>query len=480
MLKVLFVLKEVGLTEPLGVMYLSSALKESGHKTFAIQFEKERNPFKKIAILKPDIVAYSITTGFHRYYLALNKEIKQRFPNIITLFGGPHPTFFPEIIDEPYVDAICIGEGERASVDFANTLENGKTPKDIPNIWVKENNRVFRNSQRPLVSDIDKLPLPDRDVIYDSDRYLAEYPIKHFINLRGCPYNCTYCFNHAYRELYAGSGGYPVRYHSVDRVVEEVSDVKHKYGAGLVRFLSDVFITKKSWLKEFSEKFPKETGLPFSCNIRADLIDDETAYLLRKAGCVSVLMGIESSNDRMRMEVLGRAMSRETISNAVMLLKKNSIAVYSQNIIGLPGETFKMALDTLRFNSQLKVEFAWASIFTPYPRTKLGEYAVKLGYFNGDYDDVNFSYHTRSCLHFNDKGDKKRIESLHKLFSFSARFRGFQKQLDVLCDVPQNPLYWLIYNLWYGYALRRYIFPVKFGFNRFMKSIFRLFRKDEG
>lgn len=479
-MKVLFVLKGVGLTEPLGVMYLSSALKESGHQTFAIQFEKEINPFKKIAIIKPDIVAYSITTGFHKYYLALNKEIKQRFPDIITLFGGPHPTFFPEIIDNPYVDAICIGEGERAIVDFANSLDGGKLPENVPNIWVKENGIVFRNSPGPLERDIDELPEPDRDIIYNQDRYLAEYPIKHFINLRGCPYNCTYCFNHAYRELYEESGGYPVRYHSVDRVINEVNEVKSGYGAEFVRFLSDVFITKKSWLREFSERFPKDTGLPFSCNIRANFIDEETAYLLGKAGCVSVLMGIESADDRMRIEVLGRAMSKETIADAVRLLKKNGIAIYSQNMIGLPGETFKMALDTLKFNSQLKTEFAWASIFTPYPRTKLGEYAVKKGYFNGNYDNVNFSYHTRSCLDFKDKGDRRRIESLHRLFSFSARFWGFQKQLDVLCDVPQNPLYWLIYNLWYGYALRRYIFPVGFGFKRFVKSIFRLFRKDEG
>ncbi|MGQ9707126.1 MAG: B12-binding domain-containing radical SAM protein [bacterium] len=479
-MKVLFVLKEVGLTEPLGIMYLSSALKKAGHRTYAIQFEKERNPLSKISMLKPDIIAYSITTGFHKYYLELNREIKQRFKNIITIFGGPHPTFFPEIIDNPFIDAICIGEGEEAIVDFVNTFEEGQFPKKVQNVWIKEEGKVYKNPVRPLVRNIDDISSPDRDVIYEEDRYLAEYPIKHFINLRGCPFNCTYCFNHTYRGIYSENGGYPVRYHSIDRIIDEVNDVKNKYGVGLVRFLSDVFITKKSWLKEFSKRFPIEVGLPFSCNIRADLIDEETAYLLKRAGCVSVLMGIESSNDSMRMNVLGRIMSKETIVSAVNLLKDNRIAIYSQNMIGLPGETFKMALDTLRFNSQLKTDFAWASIFTPYPRTKLGEYAKKYGYFNGNYDTVNFSYHTKSCLDFKNKSDRRRIENLHKLFSFSSRFMGFQRQLDILCDMPRNPFYWFIYNLWYGYALRSYIFPVHFGFRRFVKSIFRLFRKDEG
>lgn len=479
-MRVLFVLKEVGLTEPLGVMYLSSSLRQAGHQTKSVQFERVMNPFSIIRDYKPEVIAYSVTTGFHSYFIELNREIKEKYPGFISLFGGPHPTFFPEIINDDGVDAICVGEGERAVVDLANSLDGGKLPIDVPNIWIKDGRRVHRNPPRPLERDIDKLPEPDRDVVYNEDRYLASDPIKHFLNLRGCPYDCTYCFNHAYRELYSENGGYPVRYHSVNRVIKEVSEVKRRYGVEFVRFLSDVFATKKSWLREFAERFPRDVGLPFSCNVRADLIDEETAFLLKKAGCVSVLMGIESADDRMRVLVLGRKMSRDVILRASELLKGYGIAIYSQNMIGLPGETFKMAIGTLKLNAQIKAEFAWASIFTPYPRTRLGDYAVRLGYFDGDYDNLNYSYHSRSALTFRDKDDKEKIENLHKLFSIASRFGFIRNMIDFLCELPLRPIYWLVYRLWYGFALKRYIFPVSFGARRFIESICRLFRKDEG
>ncbi|HEC80297.1 MAG TPA: hypothetical protein ENI43_03475, partial [Firmicutes bacterium] len=124
-MRVLFVLKEVGLTEPLGVMYLSSSLRQAGHQTKSVQFERVMNPFSIIRDYKPEVIAYSVTTGFHSYFIELNREIKEKYPGFISLFGGPHPTFFPEIINDDGVDAICVGEGERAVVDLANSLDCG-------------------------------------------------------------------------------------------------------------------------------------------------------------------------------------------------------------------------------------------------------------------------------------------------------------------------------------------------------------------
>jgi radical SAM superfamily enzyme YgiQ (UPF0313 family) len=481
-MRILFIFKEIGLTEPLGVPYLSASLKNAGHTTKAIQINKTPDYIGEIEDFSPHILAYSFSTGFQRYILDINRRIKRRLPDALSVLGGPHSTFFPNIIKEEGVDVVCRGEGEEAMVELANAVEDDKPIKTIQNLWVKENGVVYKNPPRPLVKDLDAIPIPDRSVVFDTDEYLRDAKIKHFLNTRGCPYNCSYCFNHALEEIYRKSNvsARRVRFHSVDRVIEEVNQVKDEYGLELVRFVSDIFVLSRDWLREFAERFPAEVGLPFSCNVRANLIDDEVAGLMKKAGCISVLMGVESADDEMRNEILCRKMSKDTIRSAADALHRNDINIYSQNIVGLPGETFKMALETMKFNSEIGAEFAWVSIFMPYPGTRLGQYAVDEGYFDGDYNKLDYNLHSTSSLTFKNPGDKQRIENLHKLFSVGASFPALQDTLQEMSNLPLNPLYRMIFRMWYGFAMHHWIFPIKLGFKDFLNSIVRFVRKDEG
>jgi len=481
-LRILFVTKGIGLTEPLGLMYLSRALKDAGHITHLIQADRVKKPDDLADKFSPHILAYSVTTGLHNFYLELNRRLRKRLPQTISLFGGPHPTFFPEMIDEEGVDIICRGEGEASLVELAGQLSKGGSIRHIPNLWVKEGNKIYRNPPRPLVTELDTIPHPDRELVYAQDRWLAEYPIKHFLNTRGCPYDCAYCFNHALEEVYRESGGGSrlVRFRGVDDIISEVTEVASRWPLQLVRFVSDIFVFSLGWLSEFAHKFPSRVGLPFSCNVRANLVTDQTARLLKEAGCVSVLIGVESGDEEMRNRVLGRGMSTRTIIKAAEHLHRYHIAIYSQNILGLPGETFKGALSTMRLNSRIKAEFAWASIFQPYPRTRLGEYAVKHGFYHGRYDDLKISYHSRSALTFPRKSDKRRIEALHRLFSFASAFPATWELVQEACQLPPNPLTNLLYKFWYGFAMHRWIFPLRYSIRLFTASVAHFFQKDEG
>jgi len=482
-LRILFLTKSVGLTEPLGIMYLSSALKSSGHDTFFINAEHSRDPLAQAESYSPDILAYSLTTGLQDYYLLLNRRLRRRLPKALSVFGGPHPTFFPEMIEEEGVDAVCRGEGEKAMVELADRLSSGKSIREIRNLWVKEGDKIYRNPPRPLVTNLDSIPHPDRQLVYAQDRWVREYPIKHFITTRGCPYDCTYCFNHALAQIYSresGGDSRRVRWRSVDDLIAEVQEVASKYPLQLVRFVSDIFILSRRWLMEFAEKFPKEIGLPFSCNVRANLVNDGVASLLKSAGCLSVLMGVESGDEELRNKVLGRRMSTQTIINAAQSLHRYRIGIYSQNMLGLPGETFKQALGTMQLNSRIRAKFAWASIFQPYPRTRLGEYAVNQGYYDGRYSDLEITYHSHSPLTFKVKGDKRRIESLHRLFSLGAAMPGLSDLVQEACTLPPNPLTNLLYRLWYGLALKARIFPIRYKPRLFFASVGRFFKKDRG
>ncbi|MEK6820224.1 MAG: radical SAM protein, partial [Nanoarchaeota archaeon] len=335
-MRVAFILKTITVSSPLGIMYLSAALKKEGHET-ALFYFRRRDFLEKLKRFKPDILAYSITTGAHREYIALNRKIKKSL-NAVSVFGGPHPTFYPEMIEENGVDAICRGEGEEAFVEFVNKLEKGKSTDRVKNFWIKRGKRIIKNPVRKLKENLDELPFPDREVVYKTDRFFLDFKMKRFMASRGCPFKCTYCFNRQYNQLYKNKGRI-VRCRSVDNLLEEIKQVKSRYPTKLIKFVDDTFILDKIWLEEFCDKYRKEIGLPFICNIRADLVTEDIVEQLKKAMCIAVYIGIESGNEKARREVLERNMSDEQILNACRLFRKYGIKIIAQNMLGLPGET---------------------------------------------------------------------------------------------------------------------------------------------
>ncbi|MFN2167604.1 MAG: B12-binding domain-containing radical SAM protein, partial [Anaerolineae bacterium] len=202
-MRVLFIEKQIDY-EPQGIMQLSACLKKAGHETH-LAIAAQEDPIQVARELEPDIVAYSVMTGSHQYYFDVNRQVKAalRDKQPFSVFGGPHPTFFPEMISEPGVDGLCVGEGDEAIVDLADSLGNGGIKPDLPNWWLKIEDEIVRNPVRPLIQSLGDLPMPDRELVYDKHEYSRITPIKHFMGSRGCPYNCTYCFNHAYYQIYS-------------------------------------------------------------------------------------------------------------------------------------------------------------------------------------------------------------------------------------------------------------------------------------
>ena len=122
---------------------------------------------------------------------------------------------------------------------------------------------------------------------------------------RGCPYDCTFCFNKKYRELYEGKGkGYRKR--SVSSIIKEIKEAIHNNNKiNSLVFYDDTFtIGSRDWFKEFSERYKQEVNLPFSINARADTINDEKIKWLKEAGCNSIRVGLESANPYLRNVVL--------------------------------------------------------------------------------------------------------------------------------------------------------------------------------
>lgn len=473
-MKCLFVYKTASLdiTDPMGIMCLVAAVKHRGHEADMFLTNLEPRLFEAIADYQPDVIGFSVTSGAEDYYLELIRRIRAHYPHFISLMGGPHPTFFPEVLENDEVDIICRGEGDDALPDLLDRLRDQQDYSDIMNLWVKNKDGIVRNPMRPLIQDLDRLPYPDRDSFLKYKAY-AHSSVKHFLASRGCPYDCAYCFNHKLKRLYleeANERKY-CRLRSPENVVREIEQVKEGYRLNIVYFHDDLFIMNRKWLAEFSELYAARVGLPMICYVRANLVNEEVVQCLKKANCITIAMGIESGNEELRKNVLRRSMTNETIVRAADLFNQYGISIMTQNMVGLPGETVDNAYETIELNTRVKPAYGWVSIFQPYPRTELYHYCIEKGYLQ-DTHKQHISYQVESPI--NRGMTKREFENLHKLFAFCIEFPSFIPLSRKLIRWPKNILFNITYRAFKGYThIRRLkMSSGELGFLFYLKDLF--------
>jgi radical SAM superfamily enzyme YgiQ (UPF0313 family) len=469
-LHLLFIVKEID-NEPQGILLISSLLKQAGHHV-SLVVASEEDPIEAALRLRPDVLGYTVYTGPHTWYLELNQRIRAQLPGRFSIFGGPHPTFFPEMIEREGVDGLCIGEGEYATLDLMNALEWGTdgvilTNPSIPNWWFRLNGEVVRNPLRPLLTseELDRLPYADRDLLYAAHKQSRRTKIKPFITGRGCPYDCAFCFNKAYSDLYGGQGR-RFRRRSPENVIGELKEVMSRNDVRFVLFMDDTFILQDRWLEEFMGRYQTEIQragrpLPFWCQVRANLVTEEKIALFKEAGCVSVSFGLEAGNDRLRNAILNRNMSREEILGAAEILRQHGIAFMTNNMLGLPTGSLENDFETLELNAQCRPAYANVFLFQPYPKTELGEWAYEHGWMMGTFDDLSGSVSDNSVINFGSEKEKGQIENLQKLFALGVEFPWLLPVIRHLIRLPANSLFWLVYKLWKGWAIKNRMFPFK-------------------
>jgi anaerobic magnesium-protoporphyrin IX monomethyl ester cyclase len=439
--------------EFLGTMTLSSLLKQQGH---AVDLLIENNPdaiAEYVTSNPQDVVGAYTISGSHKWVVDAFTRIKQ-CSNALTLAGGPHPTFFPEFVEEKAVDAICIGEGEGALLDIAECIDNGQDISGIRNIGTMQNGSAKINPLRPLVSNLNDLPYPDRDLYYRKYALLRNSPSKHFITGRGCPFNCTFCSNKAYKELYTGLGKM-VRQPSPEKICREINVIRKSYPLKSVRFDDEVFLLDEPWLLEFLELYKKDVDLPFSCLIRADIATPTAIRAMKAAGCYIAYFGIESGNDYIRNQILGKHIERSQIIDTARLLRENKIKIGTFNMVGMPGETFENAWETVHLNQIIQSDYPWCSIIQPYPGTDLEKYARTRGVLDESYgvNSLNQSYFNDTVLK---NPESESLVVLQKLFYLAVRFPGLENVIRWTAKHgSRNRFIQALFNLTYAWRYSR-------------------------
>ncbi|NTV29794.1 MAG: B12-binding domain-containing radical SAM protein [Candidatus Omnitrophica bacterium] len=393
--------------ESLGIEYISAVLKKAGHQTDLI-FEPSlfHNFFSDHSLLykffnfksyvigevvrrKPDIVAFSVIADNYKWTLEMARAIRERSSAVI-VFGGIHTSSVPEnVLKDDLADFVVIGEGEYAFLELVNCLRDGTDPAQIPNVGLCKERRVFLNQPRAPIPDLDQLPFPDKDLFFEAypGMVSASYMIT---GSRGCNNKCSYCCNSTLHNLYRGRGFF--RRRTPENVIAELEWAKQRFKIRKVTFYDEVFTSDKQWLRRFLPLYIQKINLPYFCCSHPEDIDTEVAELLESSGCSAINVGMQTAHEPTLKTVLHRKGSNSKTAEAFSLLRDTRIFVYSNFILGLPGETEEHVLESLRFCVDHPVDMAVVYWLRYYPGTDIISIAAEKGILaQGDVDKINAS-----------------------------------------------------------------------------------------
>ena len=367
-----------------GISYISAVLKRAGHLTDLVVLTRDN--FHRLdqwmEEFRPDLACFTAVYSEFPIMARASRHIRKRHLGVFTLLGGPHPSLNPLECLKAGFDAVCVGEGEYPTLELAEQLQEGRSPSGIPNLWLRRDGGVERNPTRPFLQDLDSLPFPDREMW---DRWIAYPAYRPSVLLgRGCPFQCTYCCNHALRRL---APGRYVRLRSPRGVVEEIEDFTRRYPEACQFYLEvETMGTDLEWALEVCEalrevNLRRERHLEFGTNLRVTPRRDyrELFQAMRRANFTFVNIGLESGSERLRREVLNRRYSNEDVIRAVRAARSCGLKVGMYNLIGIPGETVEDFRRTVEVNRACQPDHFLLSVFFPYPGSDLHEKVLREG-----------------------------------------------------------------------------------------------------
>lgn len=326
---------------PLGILYISSYLKQQGFNielydsTFK-SFEDQKN---KLIESKPDVIAIYCNLMTKLNVLPLMKFIKHstELQKSKIILGGPEPPFYSEEFLDAGADIIVEGEGEVTMKELCEELsiEKPDLQKVSGIIFKNENGTISKTLPREKLKDIDELPMPDRGSV-DLEQYLNAWKKAHgyssvSINtMRGCPYTCRWCSHSVYGTTY--------RRRSPEKTVEEIRYIIEKYNPDMLWFVDDVFTISHKWLKHVHNLLKEQNlKIKFECISRSDRLDEETLKTLKDMGCFRLWIGAESGSQKV-LDLMDRRVDAIKTREIIRMTKKFGIEAGTFIMLGYPGE----------------------------------------------------------------------------------------------------------------------------------------------
>lgn len=359
---------------PLGLAYLASVARNSGHEVLVIDSEAEQisanEVMQRLGKFRPDVVGISLTSALYEGACELSFEIRKNFPGAVQIFGGVHPTVMPDTcFTHPEkgrvpVDVIVRGEGEFALLEILDRIECKEPYAGIAGISYLQQGSVVHNPDRMPIGNLDSLPLPAKDLFPIEKYNMTERcePVGTIMTGRGCPFQCTYCTSKK-------TLGKTYRFRSTASVIKEIEHLIKTYNVKRIGFYDDTFVINKPRVRELcNEIISRGIKVEWTCLARVNLVDEDMLRLMRQAGCVMVEFGIESGSQRM-LDTMKKGITVEESAKALDMCRNAGLRVKGDFMIGTLGEDEESISETRKFlrENMRKMWVYSVTIFVPYP-----------------------------------------------------------------------------------------------------------------
>ncbi len=390
-------------TPPLGPLYLLAVLEQHGFEGWLFDARIDRYAFRKLIAFQPDIVGISAVTSGYLRGLRVANRIKEIFPECPIIFGGPHPSSLPEdVIAEPLIDYVLIGESEKTFLHLCQRLKehriNPDSLQEVKNLVFMTQDETVLTERTGFLSseELEQLPWPAFHRM-NLNAYFANTQahglfrrgkrILPLMSTRGCPYPCTFCC----RVM-----GNQIRSRSIEAIMEEIRFLVKQYGIDELYFEDDNFTVQRDRALEILDRlaaFTPPIYVKFANGIRADKIDRELLQAMKQARVYSLSFGIESGYPA-TLKKMKKTLALDKARENVLLAKSLGFLVGANCIIGYPGETPEDIKTSLDFFFSLPLDSMAIVNLVPFPGTEVRKICEKNGYLTEeaqDWDNYFFS-----------------------------------------------------------------------------------------
>ncbi len=384
--------KLVRLNIPLGLLYVGTALSHRGYEVNILDANNTTHDKQFFDNLSHQLdgtlaIGLSVMTAQISSAIEISKYVQQINPSIPIIWGGVHPTFYPEqVAMSAYADYAVKGEGEITIIELLTAIESHDDPTGVKGISFRSGQEVITTNDREPI-DINQLQVPEWNLLEDI-RTIADFsqvakksgvgiPI---VTSRGCPHRCAFCINSVQKLKY--------RYRRTDLVIKDIESILSLGVSRISFFDEDVFANKKRLLEIIDEIERKGLDFKWFGSARADYfgtnrIDADFLTRIKQSGCHQLGIGAESGSQRI-LDSLKKDITVEDTINTANLLNQAGIDANFSFMIGLPDETESDIRQTLQLITRItrinrSFRILGPFVYRPYPGSELYLKCLSLG-----------------------------------------------------------------------------------------------------
>jgi radical SAM superfamily enzyme YgiQ (UPF0313 family) len=352
---------------PLGLLSIAARLEQAGVSVRFWDINAERIGEDELRDglrkMQPKWVGISVLTNTCIPAHRIARLCKEECPECQVVVGGVHAESMPErMLRNSSIDAVARGDGEELMLE----LVCGHPFESVLGLSWRLDGKVCHNPERPIESDLDRLPFPayhlaNMALYAPAPGTFRQLPAINMVMTRGCPGTCTFC-NSARTRL---------RSRSPQKMVAHIVDLHRKLGIRQVLFFDDTFTVLKKNVFEFCRLLEEaDVDVTWTAYVRADCFSDELAAAMYAAKCRQVLIGVETGSADL-MKKMGKPIKRDLYFDAVRIARSHKLEIRGSFIIGNLGETEETLRETLDFAIQLDLDLFQLNVLAPYPGTQI-------------------------------------------------------------------------------------------------------------